>query len=86
MAAQFDLVVRNGTVLDGTGSPAREADVAVQDGRIAAVGRVAGTGREEIDAKGLAVTASSTSTPTMTVRRPGISASCRRRGTASPPC
>ena len=56
MAAQFDLVVRNGTVLDGTGAPAREADVAVQDGRIAAVGRVAGVGREEIDAKGLAVT------------------------------
>ena len=56
MAAQFDLVVRNGTVLDGTGGPAREADVAVQDGRIAAVGRVAGAGREEIDAKGLAVT------------------------------
>ena len=45
-----------GTVLDGTGAPAREADVAVQDGRIAAVGRVAGAGREEIDAKGLAVT------------------------------
>ena len=56
MAAQFDLIVRNGTVLDGTGGPAREADVAVQDGRIAAVGRVAGAGREEIDAKGLAVT------------------------------
>jgi N-acyl-D-aspartate/D-glutamate deacylase len=56
MAAQFDLVVRNGTVLDGTGGPAREADIAVQDGRIAAVGRVAGAGREEIDARGLAVT------------------------------
>ena len=56
MAAQFDLVVRNGTVLDGTGGEPREADVAVQDGRIAAVGAVAGAGREEIDAKGLAVT------------------------------
>ena len=56
MAAQFDLVVRGGTVLDGTGGEPREADVAVQDGRIAAVGRVAGAGREEIDAKGLAVT------------------------------
>ena len=56
MAAQFDLVVRNGTVLDGTGGEPREADVAIQDGRIAAVGRIAGAGREEIDAKGLAVT------------------------------
>src|SRR5258707_12795959 len=56
MAAQFDLVIRNGTVLDGTGSDARAADVAIQDGRIAAVGRVSGAGREEVDAKGLAVT------------------------------
>src|SRR5258708_30300121 len=56
MAAQFDLVVRGGTVLDGTGGEPREADVAVQDGRIVAVGRIAGAGREEIDASGLAVT------------------------------
>jgi N-acyl-D-amino-acid deacylase len=56
MAAQFDLVVRNGTVIDGTGSEPREGDVAVRDGRIAAVGRFAGSGREEIDARGLAVT------------------------------
>ena len=56
MAAQFDLVVRGGTVLDGTGSPPREADVAVQGGRIAAIGPIAGAGREEIDARGLAVT------------------------------
>jgi N-acyl-D-aspartate/D-glutamate deacylase len=56
MAAQFDLVVRNGTVLDGTGGEPREGDVAVQDGRIAAFGRVAVSGREEIDAKGLVVT------------------------------
>jgi N-acyl-D-amino-acid deacylase len=56
MTADFDLVVRNGTVLDGTGSEPREADIAVQDGRIAAIGRFAGAGREELDAKGLAVT------------------------------
>jgi N-acyl-D-amino-acid deacylase len=56
MAAQFDLVVRNGTVIDGTGGEPRKADVAVQDGRIAAVGRIAGSGREEIDAGGMAVT------------------------------
>ena len=56
MAAQFDLVVRGGTVLDGTGGAPREADIAVQDGRIAEIGRIAGAGREEIDARGLAVT------------------------------
>jgi len=56
MAASYDLIVRNGTVIDGTGAEPREADVAIQDGRIAAVGRIAGSGREEIDAGGLAVT------------------------------
>jgi N-acyl-D-aspartate/D-glutamate deacylase len=54
--AQFDLVIRKGTVLDGSGGEPRDADVAIQDGRIAAVGAVSGSGREEIDAKGLTVT------------------------------
>jgi N-acyl-D-aspartate/D-glutamate deacylase len=54
--ADYDLVVRGGTVADGTGSGTRQSDVAVKGGRIAAVGRVAGTGAEEIDAKGLLVT------------------------------
>src|SRR5260221_3258986 len=56
MAAQFDLVVRNGTVIDGTGDEPREADIAIQDGRLASIGCISGAGREEIDAKGLAVT------------------------------
>ena len=56
MAAQFDLVVRGGTVFDGGGGAPCAADVAVQDGRIAAVGQIVGSGREEIDAKGLMVT------------------------------
>jgi N-acyl-D-aspartate/D-glutamate deacylase len=56
MAAEFDLVIRGGTLADGSGGALREADVAVADGRIAAVGKVAGSGREEIDAKGLLVT------------------------------
>ena len=52
----FDLVIRNGTVFDGTGAPRRVADVAVQDGKIAAVGPKLGKGRREIDAAGLMVT------------------------------
>ncbi|WP_439814179.1 N-acyl-D-amino-acid deacylase family protein [Zavarzinia sp. CC-PAN008] len=56
MAAQYDLVIRGGMLADGTGSPLRPADVAVQDGIIVAVGTVAGAGREEIDAKGKIVT------------------------------
>jgi N-acyl-D-aspartate/D-glutamate deacylase len=51
-----DLVIRNGTIIDGSGAPAFEGDVAVTKGRIAAVGPVAGQGREEIDAKGKLVT------------------------------
>jgi len=52
----MDLVIRSGTLADGTGAPLREADIAVKDGRIAAVGKIADKGAEEIDAKGLLVT------------------------------
>ena len=54
--ARPDLVIRNGTVVDGTGSPARRADVAVTDGRISAVGEVPERGERELDATGLVVT------------------------------
>lgn len=54
--AKVDLVVRGGTVADGTGGALREADVAISAGRIVAVGQVFDTGHEEIDAKGLLVT------------------------------
>ncbi|MBC7729083.1 MAG: amidohydrolase family protein, partial [Microbacteriaceae bacterium] len=53
---QFDLVIRGGELADGDGGPLRPADVAVVDGRIVAVGQVAGPGREEIDARGKLVT------------------------------
>src|SRR6266550_537925 len=46
----YDLIVRNGDVIDGTGAPPRRADVAVRGGRIAAIGNVSGRAREEIDA------------------------------------
>jgi N-acyl-D-aspartate/D-glutamate deacylase len=51
-----DLVVRNGTVVDGTGAPRRSVDVAVDDGRISALGTVSARGRREIDARHLLVT------------------------------
>src|SRR6201996_1296005 len=51
MEPAYDLVIRGGELVDGTGAAARPADVAVKDGRIAAVGKVAGRGAEEIDAK-----------------------------------
>ena len=55
-AAEHDLVIRGGTVFDGTGAAGVQQDVAIAGGRIAAVGReIAGRATEEIDARGLAV-------------------------------
>jgi len=51
-----DILIQGGTVVDGTGAPARQADVAVQGGRIAAVGHDLGAAHRVIDASGLLVT------------------------------
>jgi N-acyl-D-amino-acid deacylase len=51
-----DLVIRGGTVVDGTGAGRRTADVAIDDEVIAEVGRVEGRGKQEIDADGALVT------------------------------
>lgn len=50
-----DLVIRGGTVVDGSGDPRRAADVAIDGGMITTVGAVSGQGRREIDARGLMV-------------------------------
>lgn len=52
MNSRFDLVIRNATIADGTGAELREGDVAVSGARIAAVGGFAGSGAQEIGAKG----------------------------------
>lgn len=54
--AQYDLIIRGGSIVDGTGSPAFIGDVALKDGLIAAVGQIAGTAEAEIDAHGKVVT------------------------------
>lgn len=51
----YDLIVRHGRVVDGTGNPAYFADVAVANGKIVAIGRIAGDAKMEIDATGLIV-------------------------------
>ncbi|MEM7750473.1 MAG: amidohydrolase family protein, partial [Pseudomonadota bacterium] len=56
MDKQFDLVIRNGAIYDGTGAEPFEADVAIKDGQIAQLGKVSGSGADEIDANGQIVT------------------------------
>ena len=54
--SEHDLIIRGGTVLDGTGAEARTADVAIRDGIVTEVGAVEGTAARTIDADGLLVT------------------------------
>src|SRR6185503_3731755 len=51
----YDLVIRHGRIVDGTGNPAYFADLAAKDGRIVRIGNVEGKGKTEIDATGLVV-------------------------------
>ncbi|MAV24691.1 MAG: amidohydrolase [Gammaproteobacteria bacterium] len=53
---KHDVVIRNGNIIDGTGAPAFEADIAIDGDSISVIGQVSDKGTEEIDAKGLAVT------------------------------
>src|SRR6187401_3360622 len=51
-APEYDVVIRNGRVLDGMGNPWIAADVAIKDGRFAAIGIITGKGARGIDARG----------------------------------
>ena len=53
---QYDIIIRGGTIVDGSGGDPFAGDVAILDGRIAAIGAVAGSAAEEIAAQGLTVT------------------------------
>jgi len=55
LAADQDIVIRNGTLFDGTGAAGRTADLAITGGKVTAIGRVRDKGKIEIDAKGMAV-------------------------------
>ena len=53
---QFDVVIRNGTLIDGRRTPRYKADVGVRDGRVASIGRIPpGSAARELDASGLIV-------------------------------
>jgi len=52
----FDLIIRNGTIVDGTGAASFTGDIAIQGDKIVAVGEVTGSAKREIDAAGMIVT------------------------------
>jgi N-acyl-D-aspartate/D-glutamate deacylase len=54
-AERYDLVIRGGRIVDGTGAPGYLGDLGIRDGKIVAVGRVAGNVASTLDAKGLIV-------------------------------
>src|SRR6266576_4663454 len=51
----YDLLIKNGRVIDGSGTPAFRGDVAVRNGKVAEIGRLRGTATRTIDADGLVV-------------------------------
>ena len=51
----YDLLIKGGTVIDGTGAPRRQADIAVKDGKIAEIGRIKDGAAKTIDADGCVV-------------------------------
>jgi N-acyl-D-amino-acid deacylase len=54
-AQNYDVIIRHGRIIDGTGAPAFDGDLAIKDGHIAAVGKVDGTATKELDAGGLVI-------------------------------
>ena len=75
MAAQWDLVIRGGSVFDGSADGPLRADLAIKGDRIAAVGTIAGNGAAELDARGLRSRPASSTFTAMTTGR----SSSRRR-------
>jgi N-acyl-D-amino-acid deacylase len=52
---QYDLTISGGTIIDGTGAPAIRGDVAIVSGKVAEIGKIAGRGKQHLDADGLVV-------------------------------
>ena len=52
---EYDLLIKNGTIVDGTGSDAFTGDISIKDGVITEIGEVSGDATEVIDAEGMTV-------------------------------
>ena len=55
MSDHYDLLIRGGTLVDGTGAPARRGDLGIRDGLIVAMGEVSGTADRTLEAEGQVV-------------------------------
>ena len=68
--AEYDIIIRGGTIVDGTGMPRYVSDLAIKDGKVAKIGGLRGSGATQLlDASGLIVAPGQwTYTPT-TMRR-----------------
>ena len=81
----FDLIVRGGLLVDGSGEPGYKGDIAVKDGRIVAVGQVHGEARQVVEAEGRWWRrVSSIRTPISTFNFCGMAQRVRRWSTGSP--
>jgi len=82
----YDLLIKNGLIVDGSGMPAFRGDVGIKNGKIVDIGKLSGTASRTIDADGRAVArALSTITAITTPRSPGTRSAPSRRSTAPPP-
>ena len=77
----YDLIVRNGTVIDGTGKERFTADIAISDGRIAKIGAITESAEREIEAGGKLVTPGWVDIHTHYVELPGTRYLRPRAGT-----
>ena len=82
----YDLLIKNGLVVDGSGMPAFRGDVGIKNGKIVEIGKLSGPAEQTIDAAGRAVApALSTITAITTRRSPGTRCAPFRPSTAPPP-
>ena len=82
----YDLLIKNGLIVDGSGMPAFRGDVGIKNGKIVEIGKLSGPADRTIDAEGRAVAPALSTTTAITTRRsPGTRFARFRPSMARPP-